>query len=173
MDFKQYIESLEPDIAKVSAIDDIETWNSEVKDLSPKDKKYVFEFAERRWLKRKIEDGTLLFHPDIHKELLTRLENNKGPLKKHRQMVYANLLASYEKDDSKEYFERMKAKIIKKYNSLWFKGVYDKLKPTYAAHRRLKDLNSGIVGKFTAQSMFMGSMVTEDARAILRRLPTE
>lgn len=173
MTFDELIQLLTPHIDKVANIDDIEMWKLYLQDLPAKHRKYVFEFAEPKWIERKINDGSLLLHPKAKNELINR---KFKPLKRHRQMIYASLIVSYDKVDSKAYYRRLKDKIVKKHNSFWWKGVQDRLKPTYAARLSLLEQNSstGHGLKYSAtKSVFIGQALQDEVDRILSRLPAE
>ncbi|MBD1229516.1 hypothetical protein [Xenorhabdus griffiniae] len=141
--------------------------------LEKEDKKHVYEFAKRLWIKRKISDGSLLLHPDVRAELIQREYN---PLSIHKKMIWASLLASYDGTDSREYFQRIKGKITKKYGSKWWLDVYKRIKPTYAARQHiLKHIDgAGSAVKYAAsQSMYLGDIYRESRNDALRMIPKE
>lgn len=173
MDFEQLIKQLSPYIQRVSNIDNIEQWKDCVSELPPKHKKYVFEFAGPKWIQRMLESNKLLIHPDVKEELKRR---NYKPLKRHKQLIYASLLASYNNPDSQDYFYRLKAKIEKKHNTHWWKGVFDRIKPTYAVRKRLEEVSRATgpaLKAFASQSVFMGNALIEERESIMERLPKE
>ncbi|CDL79889.1 hypothetical protein [Xenorhabdus cabanillasii] len=160
-------------IKKLSLIDNLENWPSHTLRLEKEDKKHVYEFAKRLWIKRKISDGSLLLHPDVREELIQREFN---PLSIHKKMIWASLLASYDGADSQEYFQRIKGKIIKKYGNKWWLDVYNRIKPTYAARQHiLKYIDgAGAAVKYAAsQSMFLGDVYRESRNDALRMIPKE
>ncbi|MDC9622158.1 hypothetical protein PSI22_11085 [Xenorhabdus sp. XENO-7] len=160
-------------IRKLSLIDNLESWPSHILTLEKENKKYVYESARRLWIKRKISDGSLLLHPDVREELIQREYN---PLSIHKKMIWASLLASYDGTDSKEYFQRIKGKIIKKYGNKWWRDVYNRIKPTYAARQHiLKHIDgAGSAVKYAAsQSMYLGYIFTESRNDALRMIPKE
>ncbi|AKJ43523.1 hypothetical protein [Pragia fontium] len=160
-------------IKRLSLIDNLENWPSHTRNLDKEDKKHIYEFARRLWIERKIADGSLLLHPDIREQLIEREYN---PLSIHKKMIWASLLASYEGTDSKEYFQKIKKKLIKKYGNKWWVDVYNRIKPTYAARQRiLKQINStGPALKYAAsQSMFLGYTLSEVRDDALRMIPKE
>ncbi|CDH07902.1 conserved hypothetical protein [Xenorhabdus bovienii str. oregonense] len=160
-------------IRKLSLIDNLESWPSHTMGLEKEDKKHVYESARRSWIKRKISDGGLLLHRDVQEQLIQREYNPLSILKK---MIWASLLASYDGTDSKEYFQRIKEKIIKKYGNKWWSDVYNRIKPTYAARQRILKQTNGTdpVLKYAAsQSMFIGDIFRESRNDALRMIPKE
>lgn len=162
-------------IKQLSLIDNLEDWHWYIpsSELQKEDKKHIYESAERLWIKRKISDGSLLIHPEVREELIEREYN---PLPIHKKMIWASLLASYDGTDSREYFQRIKKIIIKKHGNKWWFDVYNRIKPIYAAKRRiLKQINStGPILKHAAsRSMFLGNVLSESRDDALRMIPKE
>ncbi|MBD2797970.1 hypothetical protein ID856_15750 [Xenorhabdus sp. 18] len=160
-------------IKKLSLIDNLESWPSHTLRLEKEDKKHVYEFAKRLWIKRKISDGSLLLHPDVREELIQREYN---PLSIHKKMIWASLLASYDGADRKEYFQRIKEKIIKKYGRKWWLDIDSRINPAYAARQRiLKYIDgAGSAVKYAAsQSMTLGNVYRESRNDALRMIPKE
>jgi|TARA_R110001583_G_scaffold144132_1_gene296128 hypothetical protein len=158
-------------IEKLSLVDDLEKWAEVSASLPVKSKRYLYEKAERQWIKRKLEDGSLLVHPKVKDELIQR---EFSPLTKHRKMIWASVLVSYEGPDSKERFNRIKTKIIKKYNNQWWFEVYKRVQPTYAARKRLLEqrcFTPKAVKFASTRSMFFGNLVSEATQEILKTIP--
>lgn len=173
MDFKNFIESLSTYIDRVSQVDDIENWKKQVKGLPPRSKKYVYEFGAQKWIERKIKDDSLLLHPLVKKELI---ERRFKPLKRHRQMIYTSIWVSYEKPDSIEHFKRLKTKVTRKHYSKWWKGVYDRLKVTFAVKQELKrrqQSNSKAILLMAEKTTFGKNALKEERDRILSRLSFE
>ena len=158
-------------IEQLALIEDLEQWKVHVCDIPHKAKKWIYEQAERKWIKRKLEDGSLLVHPNIRKQLI---ERGFKHLSVHRKMIWASFLVSYDGDDSKERFRRIKNKIIKKHNNKWWFDVYNRVKPTYAARQRLiKQANrSGVAVKFSGtKSSFLGNILLKEREETLSMIP--
>lgn len=158
-------------IEELANTDDLELWGGKVKDIQQTDKKIIFEIAEAKWIKRKINDNSLLLHPDARKELI---ERNYKPLSKHRKMIWASILVTYEGGDSKQHYQNIKNKIIKKHSSLWWRDVHNKIKPTFAAKERLKNQGFGAAFEFASQrSTFLGGVAQSSRDDILRMIPND
>ncbi len=175
MHSEQDVEKYQDVIKKLSLIDDLEDWHRHTRifELQKEDKKYIYESARQLWIKRKISDGSLLLHPDIREELIEREYN---PLSIHKKMIWASILASYDGCDSKEYFKRVKKKIIKKYGNIWWVDVYNRIKPTFAARKRIMEQisSTGPTLKYAAsQSLFFRGMLNESRDDALRMIPKE
>ncbi|MFJ5333059.1 hypothetical protein [Pectobacterium versatile] len=162
-------------IEQLSLIDNPIDWyqNINISELKKEEKKHIYELALHQWIKRKIFDGSLLLHPDIREELIQRKYN---PSSIHKKMIWASLLASYEGNDSREYFQQVKKKIVKKYGNKWWLDVYKRIKPTYAARKRLLEQTSstGAAFKYAAsQSIFLRNTLYESRDDALRMIPKE
>lgn len=150
---------------------DLELWGEVAEGVANADKEILFELAERNWIERMINSQKLLLHPDAKAELIAR---DYKPLAKHKKMIWASVLVNYDGLDSKERFNRIKEKIIKKHNNIWWRDVYNKVKPTYAVKKRLEETTLGPAVAFAAQhSSFLGGVVAESREDILRRLPND
>ena len=162
-------------IEELSLQDNLEDW-SKCSELSIVDKEYkkiIYKLAIKLWIKRKIGDGTLLLHPDIQEELIRR---DFEPLSLHKKMIWASQLASYNGLDSREYFKRIKRKIIAKYGVVWWEDVYNRVKPAYATRQRLlKQIDNigGATGYFASKSSFLGGVLMETRMDILKMIPKE
>ncbi|KLU15853.1 MULTISPECIES: hypothetical protein [Xenorhabdus] len=160
-------------IRKLSLIDNFETWMVHVQFLEKKEAEHVCESARRLWIKRKISDGSLLLHPDIREELIQR---KYDPLPIHMKMIWASLLASYDGANRTEYIQRIKKKIIKRYDDEWWSDVNKRISPAYKARQYiLKNIDgAGAAVKYAAsQSMFLGDIYLESRNDALRRIPKE
>lgn len=162
-------------IKQLSLIDNLEDWHLYIptSELQKEDKKYIYESAERLWIKRKISDGSLLIHPDIREELIER-EYNSLPI--HKKMIWSSLLASYNGINKSEYFNKIREKITKKYGREWWDDIDRRVKPAYIARQRLLKQNSstGPGLKYAAsQSIFFGCLLSESRDDILRVIPKE
>lgn len=151
--------------------DNIEQWGIVAKEAESADKETLFELAERQWIERMIRNHMLLIHLDAKAELIAR---DYKPLAKHRKMIWASILVNYDEADSRARFNRIKEKIIKKHSSIWWRDVYNKIKPTYAIKKRLEETTFGPAVAFAAShSSFLGNVVAESRDDILRKLPNE
>ncbi|WP_299265177.1 hypothetical protein [uncultured Psychrosphaera sp.] len=149
----------------------LEQWGQVAKEVEDADKKILFELAERLWIKRMVNNQSLLMHPDAKAELVSR---DFKLLAKHRKMVWANVLVNLEGADSIERFNQIKEKIIKKHSSIWWRDVYNKVKPTYAVKKRLEEINLGpSFSVAAANSSFFGGVASESRDDILRMIPNE
>jgi len=158
-------------IYELANTNDLELWGKAAKDVANADKEILFELAERQWIERMINNQTLIIHPDAKAELIAR---EYKPLAKHRKMIWASILVNYDGPDSKERFNRIKEKIINKHSSIWWRDVYNKIKPTYAVKKRLEETALGPAVAFAAaHSSFLGGVVAESREGILRKLPNE
>ncbi|MBC5788720.1 hypothetical protein [Providencia sp. JUb39] len=160
-------------IKKLSLIDNLEEWHWYIptSELPKEDKKYIYDSAERLWIKRKITDGSLIIHPEVREELIEREYN---PLPIHKKMIWASLLASYNGIDKNAYIERIRKKITKKYGREWWDDINRRIKPTYIARQRLlEQINStGPALKYAAsQSLFFGSLLSESRDDVLKKIP--
>lgn len=158
-------------IQNLIATDDLERWGSITKNLSKNDKSKIYALAEPKWIKRKILDGTLLLHPDVCAELVAR---EYKPLSIHRKMIWASVLVMYDGLDSKERYNRIKNKIINKHSNKWWFDVHKRVKPTYAAKKRIEKQALGNVVSFAAQNSSFLSGVAQDTRDnALKMIPRE
>ncbi|MBA0170049.1 hypothetical protein IG612_01250 [Pectobacterium sp. FL60-S17] len=160
-------------IERLSLIDDLEAWAACTKHLDKELKKIIYESARCLWIKRKIHDGSLLLHPNVRNELI---ERKYSPLSIHKKMIWASVLVSYRGGDSKEYFKRIKGKIVKKYGLKWWRDVDNRIKPAYAAQQRILK-RVGTIGTgvkyFASQSSFIGGILNDELDAALRMIPEE
>jgi|TARA_B100001063_G_C16521950_1_gene432082 hypothetical protein len=158
-------------IENLIATDDLEKWGGITKNLSKDDKSKIYDLAEPKWIERKIINGTLLLHPDVRAELIAR---NYKPLSIHRKMIWASVLVMYEGSDSKERYNRLKNKIIKKHSNKWWFDVHKRVKPTYAAKSRIEKQTLGNATSFAAQnSSFLGGVVQDVRDDALKMIPSE
>lgn len=158
-------------IENLISTDDLEEWGVITKDLPKDDKLKVYDLAEPKWVERKIINRTLLLHPDVRAELIVR---EYKPLSIHRKMIWASVLVMYEGADSKERYNRIKSKIIKKHSNKWWFDVHKRVKPTYAAKSRLDKQALGNAASFAAQkSSFLGGIVQEQLQDALKMIPSE
>lgn len=160
-------------IDELSHVDDLLAWHEYVIGQTDEEKKQIYEEAKKLWIKRKIENGSLLLHPDVRDELIQR---NYSPLSIHKKMIWASILASCDSSDSKEYFAKAKEKIIKKYNTKWWLDVYNRIKPTYAAKQRLLKQNNGMgsaVSYAAKNSVFLASVHQKSRDDALKMIPKD
>ena len=158
-------------IENLIATDDLEKWAGITKSLSKDDKSKIYDIAEPKWIERKIANGTLLLHPDVRAELIAR---SYKALSAHKKMIWASFLVMLEGADSKERYDRIKLKIIKKHSNKWWFGVQNRIKPTYAAKSRLEKQVLGNAASFAAQnSSFIGTVVQEYRDDVLKMIPCE
>ena len=175
MKYKEALEILSEEhpvlIANLIATDNLEKWGVLTKYLSKDDKAKIYDIAEPKWIERKITNGTLLLHPDVRSDLIAR---NFKPLSIHRKMIWASILVMLEGEDSKECYNRIKDKIIKKHSNKWWFDVQRRVKPTYAAKSRLKKETQGKATSFAAQrSSFLGEVMQSSRDGILKMIPSE
>ena len=89
-------------------------------------------------------------------------------------MIWASVLVMLEGEDSKECYNRIKDKIIKKHSNKWWFDVQRRVKPTYAAKSRLKKETLGKATSFAAQrSSFLGEVMQGSRDGILKMIPSE
>ena len=160
-------------IKNLSRIDDLENWSVHLINIDSKDKKWIYEFAERKWIERKLKDGTLLVHPLIREQLISR---EFKPLSIHRKMIWASVLVSYDGPNSKIRFDRIKEKIIKKHSNRWGFDVYKRIKPTYATRQRLlkqQNETSPALQYATTHSSFFAQMANEERDEALKMIPKD
>ncbi len=158
-------------IKNLVATDDLEKWGDVTQNLSKDDKAKIYDIAEPKWIERKLLNGTLLLHPDVRAELTAR---DFKPLNVHRKMIWASVLVMLEGVDSKERYNRIKEKIIKKHNNKWWFDVQKRVKPTYAAKSRLEKQSLGNATSFAAQnSSFFGGVVQGSRDDALKMIPNE
>lgn len=158
-------------IEDLIATDDLERWGVITKALSKDDKSKIYDLAEPKWIERKVLDGTLLLHPDVRTELAAR---DYKPLSIHRKMIWASVLVMYDGSDSKERYNRIKNKIIKKHSNKWWFDVHKRVKPTYAAKKRIEKQALGNVTSFATQSSsFLGGVVQDYRDDALKMIPKE
>jgi len=175
MKYREAIEILSNDhpilIEDLIATDNLEKWGVLTKSFSKDDKAKIYDIAEPKWIERKIKNGTLLLHPDVRRDLIAR---NFKPLSIHRKMIWVSILVMLEGEDSKECYNRIKDKIIKKHSSKWWFDVQRRVKPTYAAKSRLKKETLGKATSFAAQnSSFLGEVMQGSRDGILKMIPSE
>ena len=157
-------------IKVLSQEDDLEKWNGLVVGTSGEDVKKVFSEAEKGWVRRKLDDGSLLVHPKVKDEIVSR---EYELLPRHRKMVWANVLASYDGVDSKARFNVTKENIIRKYGNQWWFDVYKRTKTVYAVKEILKNSCEGAVGFAAKRSTVFGMAVEEERIRALEMLPKQ
>ncbi|TQF70014.1 hypothetical protein [Pseudoalteromonas luteoviolacea] len=158
-------------IENLISTDDLEKWSELTKGFSKDDKQKLYNIAEPKWIERKINEGTLLLHPKIRAELVSR---NFNPLSIHKKMIWASVLVMYEGDDSIERFNRIKQKIISKHSNKWWFNVYQRVESTYIAKDRLKKQGLGSATSFAVQnSSFLGNTFNNVVDDILKTIPSE
>lgn len=158
-------------IQKLIITDDLEEWAKLTQNFSKDDRKKIYDIAEPEWIERKLLNGTLLVHPDVH----VQLENRKfKPLSIHRKMIWASVLVMLEGPDTKERYHRIREKIIKKHGKKWWFDVSKRIKPTYAAKSRLENQILGPAASVAAKnSLVFGLMVQSSRDDILKMIPKE
>lgn len=76
MKYREAVEKLSSDypnvIQKLVLTDDLEVWANITQEFSRCDRAKLFEVALSQWIERKINDGTLLLHPEVKAELISR-----------------------------------------------------------------------------------------------------
>lgn len=158
-------------IGDLIATDDLEKWGEITQHFSKGDRVKIYNIAEPRWIERKLANGTLLLHPDVRVELVAR---NFKPLSVHKKMIWASVLVMLEGEDSKERYNSIKGKIIKKYSNKWWFDVQKRIKPTYAAKSRLeRQILDGSISFFAKNSSFLGGIVQEQHDNALKMIPNE
>lgn len=175
MKYRDALEKLLSDspsvIQRLVLKDDLEVWANIAQEFSHSDRAKLFEVAQPQWIERKINDGTLLLHPEVKAELISR---NYKPRVVHCQMIWASVLVTYEGGDSRLYYQRIKEKIINKHSNKWWFQVHKRVDPTFKAYVRIKKQNLGRAGNFLAQnSSFLGDIVNESIDDALRMIPKQ
>ncbi|MET3077449.1 hypothetical protein ABXV16_16970 [Pantoea leporis] len=173
MQRKKDAENYHEVIIKLSLNDNLEDWHRHIKkeEIKKEEVKKLYDSAIKLWIERKILDGSLLLHPDIRDELI---EKDYQPSSIHKKMIWASILASYEGSDSKEYFRRVKIKIIKKHGNTWWFDIYNRIKPAYAAKQRLMKMYNSTGAGFkhaVSNSTFLNHSYISARDDILRMIP--
>ncbi|WP_066017244.1 hypothetical protein [Endozoicomonas atrinae] len=156
---------------ELSKINNPFEWSRRLNALSSEERSDCKALAEPLWIKRMINQGLLLVHPDIASELK---ENQWLPSQLHRKMIWASILASIDGPDSKEQFQAIKDSIKKKYGFHWWEDVYKRVKPAYAARDRIRknecDIGPGLA-MVASKSTVVSYALYEQRSDALRMIP--
>ena len=173
----EFIDSFPTEVKEVintlSSIDDLEAWNEVRKTVHVELREIHLNYAMYKWIERMITQEKLLLHPNVKQELVSR---DYKPLVKHKKMIWASLLATYENKDSKERFDRIKGKIKKHYTSRWWLDVYNiynQFRIVYLKLKRIDEKNGGGIALLASKSTFIGNAIQEEREKLMRELPTE
>lgn len=168
----EYLSKEHPTIIRnLASTDDLERWCEITNGFSKGEKQKLYDIAEPKWIERNINNGTLLLHPKIRAELISR---DFKALSLHKKMIWASVLVTYEGDDSIERFNRLKKKIICKHNNKWWFNVYKRVEPTYIVKEILKKKRLGYSTSIAAQhSSFLGNVFNKAVDDILKKIPSE
>jgi hypothetical protein len=154
--------------AELSKIDAIETWPSHCAGINSSVKIEVFEKAEGLWVKRMLQDGKLLVHPDVAEELCSQ---NWTPNDLQKRMIWASILGT-DDSGSKNRFDKIKDILIKKHGKDWWEDVYQRKTNVYAAKERIRKIHSGpAVSTFTTDTVLGASCEADERAAALKMIP--
>lgn len=156
-----------------AGIDDLDLWSEVASGLDRSQKQAAIQAAQPLWIERMVKEGKLLLHPEV---IDTLSRSHWRPQDNHLQMIWASLLASRDSTDSKEYFQRIKKKLLRKYGRDWWEAVYKRVNHAYAAKARIArnigDLGPGM-HTMAKRSIFIGSIVADEYRAALEMIPKD
>lgn len=146
----------------LAQIDELEAWKAHANGIEPSIKAAAYKIAEPLWVKRILDSGRLLIHPDVTEQL--RIQEYK-PNDLQKRMIWASVIATDESSQSKERFYKIKAKLIKRYGRDWWEDVYQRKNSVFAAKERMKkNLAGPMVSTFSANT-YLGSSCAQDERA--------
>lgn len=158
---------------QLASIDDLDQWAESIPMMEYASKKACFMQAQPLWIERMVTEGKLMLHPEV---IETLRRNRWKPADNHLQMIWASLLGTRDSSDSREYFQRIKKKLIAKYGRDWWEEVYLRKDYAYAANARIKknigDMGAGMQ-MMARKSVFMGSIVADEYRAALEMIPKD
>ncbi len=173
----EYVKSFSKDVTAIiktlSNIDDLESWNKIRKNAGVELREVHLNFAMYLWIERMLRDEKLLIHPFVKQELI---ERNYKPLTKHKKMIWASLLSTYEGSDSKERFNRIKRKITKHYSPVWWLDVYNihnQVRVVYLKLRRINESNGKGLSFMATKSTLIAHAISEEKEKVMLELPTE
>lgn len=158
---------------ELSRIDDLLSWSEYISEIDTSLRKEAFKLAEPLWVERMFRKGKLLLHPDISEDLKSR---GWQPNDTHRKMIWASILVSLDEGDTKAKFREIKAKLIKKHGNNWWFDVYNRVKPTFAAKRRIAkkchNLTPGLEALST-RTILGKQMIDDERNRALKMLPNK
>ena len=125
---------------KLAKIDKIETWKVHTKGIDPSVRVKAYKIAEPAWVKRMLDTGKLLVHPDVAEQL--RVQKYE-PNDIQKRMIWASVIATDESQESKDRFYLIKAKLIRRYGRNWWEDVYQRKNSVFAARERMRRTFSG------------------------------
>lgn len=160
-------------IKKLSNIDALETWGDYCKNLTASDKQEVFSAAEQLWIERMARNMKLLLHPEVLAQL--ELQSWK-PNDLQKKMIWASVLASAEGDDSKQRFQIIKSKLLKKYGRDWWEDVFRRKTNAWAAKERIRKTVSSYgpaVSTLISHTHLFAGMAVDDRDSALRMIPKD
>lgn len=128
------------DLAKtLSDFDAPETWGQHARNIDTQIKTEVFNIAEMLWIERMARTGNLLLHPDVLDQLK---KQNWKPSDIQKRMIWASVLALASGPTSKERFNIIKNRLLKKHGRDWWEDVYQRKTNAWAAKERIKKQRS-------------------------------
>jgi hypothetical protein len=158
-------------IKLLAGTDSLDQWSQHLVNLPASEKREAIRAAEPLWVARMVQESKLLVHPVTIEELEA---NRWVPSNSQRRMIWASVLASLDGQDSKQRFNKIKEKLIKKYGNPWWFDVYNRVKPAYAARMRLKKGNdeTGPAIRMLAERTSIFSLaVHEERKRALKMIP--
>ena len=154
---------------KLAKVDELETWNTHADGVEPSIKVEAYKIAEPMWVKRMLESGGLLVHPDVADQLRAQ---EYRPIDLQKRMIWASVIATDESPNSKERFYQIKEKLIKRYSRDWWEDVFQRKNHVFAAKERIKKSRSGPMISTFVENTHLGAACAQDelVRA-LRMIP--
>lgn len=139
---------------KLAQIDELETWKSHVEGVEASARAEAFKLAEPIWVKRMLDDGKLLVHPDVRDQLQTQ---GFMPSDLQKRMIWASVLGADESPNRRERFGTIKALLLNRYGRDWWEDVYQRKNNVFAARERIKKNLSGPVTSAFVTSTILGA----------------
>ncbi|NQZ92321.1 MAG: hypothetical protein HRT97_08275 [Moritella sp.] len=155
----------------LSDIDAPETWGQHSRSIDPKIKAEVFNIAEMLWTERMARTGNLLLHPDILDQLI---KQNWKPTDVQKRMIWASVLALASGPKSKERFDLIKKRLLKKHGRDWWEDVYQRKTNAWAAKERIKKQrveNGSAINILADNTHLFAGAVAEQKLDALRMIP--
>jgi len=154
-----------------SKIDALETWGQHTQYLERSVKMEVFILAEMLWTERMARTGNLLLHPDVLDQLK---KQNWKPTDVQKRMIWASVLALASGPSSKERFNIIKKRLLKKHGRDWWEDVYQRKTNAWAAKERIRkqqSSNGPAITMLANNTHLFAGAVAEEKRDALRMIP--